>query len=75
MLTWRPEGLGEAMRFLRAVRSDAALRERLAELDPLAGLAPVVAVAADAGYSLTVDALRCAHAHDWALRQMHYGGG
>jgi predicted ribosomally synthesized peptide with nif11-like leader len=66
------DGLTSAMRFLRAVREDAALAARMHELDPADGLEPVVAVAADAGFEVSVEDLRAAHAYDWALRRVRY---
>jgi predicted ribosomally synthesized peptide with nif11-like leader len=62
----------DAMRFIRALREDAALGEKAGALDPAAGLEPVVALAREAGFDLTADDLRAAHAHDWGLRRALY---
>jgi hypothetical protein len=61
-----------ALRFLRAAREQAEIAEQLRALDPHAGLEPVAAVAAAAGYEVTIDGLRRAYADDWALRQVGY---
>jgi hypothetical protein len=61
-----------ALRFLRAARTDAALHERVALLDPADGLEPVLELASEAGFHFSVDELRRAHAHDWALRLARY---
>jgi predicted ribosomally synthesized peptide with nif11-like leader len=66
------DGLTCAMRFLRAVREDSTLAARVHELEPAEGLEPVVGVAAAAGFELTVEDLRAAHAYDWALRRVRY---
>ena len=60
------------LRFLAAVRRDQSLRERLARLDPDAGLGPVVALAAEAGFGLSAEELRAAFVYDWGLRRAHY---
>ncbi|MDQ6617893.1 MAG: Nif11-like leader peptide family natural product precursor [Actinomycetota bacterium] len=56
--------LMEALRFLRAVREDAAIRARLERLDPAEGLEPVVAIAGAAGFVLSIESLRGAHGYD-----------
>src|SRR4051794_10742257 len=65
-------GVQVALRFLRAVREDSALAARVGALDPADGLDPVVRVARDAGFHFSVEDLREAHAHDWALRRVRY---
>ncbi|MGH2718461.1 MAG: Nif11-like leader peptide family natural product precursor [Actinomycetota bacterium] len=62
----------EALRFIRATRENPDLATRLSELDPDAGLEPVVALAASAGYSISAESLRAAHAQDWMLRWIRY---
>jgi len=61
-------GVHAALRFIAAARSDPALGDRLAELGPECGLAGAVTVAADAGFSISVEDLRAAYVHDWGLR-------
>ncbi|HJU64703.1 MAG TPA: Nif11-like leader peptide family natural product precursor [Gemmatimonadaceae bacterium] len=61
-----------ALLFIRAVREDDELRERIARLTPSAGLDEVVAIAAEAGFLFTAAELRAAHKHDWALRWVRY---
>lgn len=70
--TGRPGGVGAGLRFLAAVRRDQGLREQLESLDPDAGLRPVVAVAAEAGFAVSAEELRAAFVCDWGLRQAHY---
>jgi hypothetical protein len=67
-----PGGLANALRFLAASRSDPELRSQIAGLEPEAGLRPVVLLAAEAGFSVTVDDLRAAFSYDWGLRRAHY---
>lgn len=61
-----------ALRFISAVRTDPQLRARVAALEPAAGLEPVVAVAREAGFSLSVEDLRRGFAVDWGLRRARY---
>lgn len=61
-----------ALRFLGAAREEPALREHVLALDPAEGLDAVVDVAAWAGFTVTVETLRAAHRHDWALRRARY---
>ena len=65
-------GTAAALRFIAAIRSDAQLRERLAALRPAAGLEPVVALAREAGFTLSVEDLRRGFAVDWGLRRARY---
>lgn len=67
-----PAGTAVALRFISAVRTDAQLRARIAALEPAAGLEPVIAVAREAGFELTVEDLRRGFAVDWGLRRAHY---
>lgn len=60
------------MAFLRRVREDAALAARVDELDPADGLVPLVAVAADAGFTVSAEDLRRAYRLDWNLRRARY---
>jgi predicted ribosomally synthesized peptide with nif11-like leader len=62
----------DAMRFIRVLREDDALGEKVRALDPAASLDPVVALAREAGFDLTAEDLRAAHAHDWGLRRALY---
>jgi predicted ribosomally synthesized peptide with nif11-like leader len=64
--------LQAALRFVRAVREDEALADRVRALGPAAPLARLAALAADAGFDVTEDELRAAHAHDHALRRVRY---
>jgi predicted ribosomally synthesized peptide with nif11-like leader len=66
------EGLARALRFVRAAREDPQLAERLRTVDPAAGLVVVLRIAAEAGFEISEDELREAHARDWALRRAHY---
>ncbi len=60
------------MRFLRAVREDAALRDQLAEVASAGSLAAVAELARSHGFSCTAAELREAYAHDWAMRRVRY---
>jgi nitrogen fixation uncharacterized protein len=62
----------DAMRFIRAARETDDIARRLGKLDPAEGLEPVVAVAREAGFDVSVEDLRAAHAHDWGLRRALY---
>jgi hypothetical protein len=61
-----------ALGFLRLVREDPGLAARADELDPDDGLEPVLALAAAAGFALSVEDLRRAHRIDWQLRRARY---
>lgn len=61
-----------ALRFIAAVRADPQLRERLAALEPAAGLEPVLALALEAGLTLSAEDLRRGFAVDWGLRRARY---
>jgi hypothetical protein len=65
-------GVAAALRFLAAARRDPALQERLAGLQPEAGLGPVVLLAGEAGFPLSIEDLRAAFVHDWGLRRARY---
>lgn len=66
------DGVRAALRFIAAARSDPALRERLKGVETGSGLAPVLAIASELGFSFSEDELRAAHRHDWGLRRMRY---
>lgn len=61
-----------ALRFISAVRTDPQLHARVDALEPAAGLEPVVAVAREAGFSLSVEDLRRGFVVDWGLRRARY---
>jgi hypothetical protein len=65
-------GVAQALSFLRRVREDPGLAARAEELDPAAGLEPVLALAAAAGFALAAEDLRRAHRIDWQLRRARY---
>jgi predicted ribosomally synthesized peptide with nif11-like leader len=68
-------GTAPALRFLAAVRHDPDLRHQVAALDPGAGLQAVIEIAHAAGFRVTAEDLRAAHAQDWGLRRalLRYG--
>lgn len=68
----RGPGVTTALRFLAATRVDPLLHERLSALVPEAGLAPVIELAAEAGFEFAADDLRAAFTHDWAFRRARY---
>ena len=59
-----------ALAFIARVRRDDALRHAVAALGDEGSLARVVEIAAGAGFELTAEELRAAHAHDWSMRWM-----
>jgi hypothetical protein len=65
-------GVAAALRFLAAARTDPTLRQRLAEMAPELGLAPVVQLAAEAGFCFAPEDLRAAFTHDWGFRRARY---
>jgi Nif11 domain len=68
----RGPGVATALRFLAAARTDAVLRERLTTVTPEVGLAPVIELAAEAGFEFAPEDLRAAFTHDWAFRRALY---
>ena len=62
----------EALAFLRRVREDPDLATRVEQLDPADGLEPLVAIAADAGFTVSAEDLRQAYRLDWNLRRARY---
>lgn len=62
----------DALEFVRLAREDATLTAELSELAPEDGLAPVLAVAARAGFVFDTAELREAHRVDWELRWVLY---
>ncbi|HET6864624.1 MAG TPA: Nif11-like leader peptide family natural product precursor [Solirubrobacteraceae bacterium] len=66
------DGTAAALRFIAAVRTDPQLRARLAALAPGAGLEPVVALAREAGFSISAEDLRRGFTADWGLRRARY---
>jgi predicted ribosomally synthesized peptide with nif11-like leader len=62
----------DALAFLRRLREDSELAARVDELDPAEGLEPLVAIAADAGFTVSVEDLRRAYRLDWNLRRARY---
>jgi predicted ribosomally synthesized peptide with nif11-like leader len=64
-----PDGVREAMRFLRDARRDATLAEAARAAVNLNG---AVSLARAAGYDFGPDDLRRAHRVDWGLRASRY---
>jgi hypothetical protein len=65
-------GTAVALRFIAAVRTDAQLRARVAALPPAAGLEPVIALAREVGFTMSVEDLRRGFEVDWGLRRARY---
>ena len=65
-------GVANALRFLAAARTQDALCERVAALDPEAGLDGLLEIAGGNGYRFGADDLRRAFAHDWGFRRARY---
>jgi predicted ribosomally synthesized peptide with nif11-like leader len=61
-----------ALQFIRRVRQDGQLADRVRALGPEATLDQLVSIGTEAGYDVTADDLRRAHAHDWSLRWIRY---
>jgi predicted ribosomally synthesized peptide with nif11-like leader len=64
--------VSEALAFLRRVHEDESLAARVEELDPEDGLEPLLAIAADAGFTISAEDLRRAYRLDWNLRRARY---
>ena len=62
-----------ALEFIRQVRDDEALKDRIQALDCEASLEDLVEIGSQAGLAFTIDELRSAHEHDWSMRWVHYG--
>lgn len=56
-----------ALAFISRVRSDESLQIRLLDLSQ------AVDMGGSLGLHFTAEELRTAHAHDWAIRWLHYG--
>jgi predicted ribosomally synthesized peptide with nif11-like leader len=67
-----PDRVSQALAFLRRVHEDGALAARVDELDPADGLEPLVAIAADAGFTVSAEDMRRAYRLDWNLRRARY---
>jgi predicted ribosomally synthesized peptide with nif11-like leader len=63
-----------ALQFIRQVRTDLALKDKINALGPIPDLADILPIGAEAGFKFTVEELRRAHNHDWAMRWAYYGG-
>jgi predicted ribosomally synthesized peptide with nif11-like leader len=63
-----------AMQFIRKVREDESLRDQLKALGQAAELESVVQIGAAAGFDFTIEDIRTAFKHDWAMRWVYYGG-
>lgn len=66
--------------FIQQVRSNEELRDQVRALEesstPEHGdLTGLVRIGAEAGFHFTVDELRKAHTHDWAMRWAHFHRG
>lgn len=70
-MTHDRQRLRTALRFIAAAREEGALREHVQALDPARGLGPAVALAAEHGFELDLEALREGHRIDWTLRAAH----
>lgn len=64
--------VGEAMRFIRDVRADPALRAQLEPCNEDEPLTQALEFARARGYDIDAEALRSAHAIDWDMRWIHY---
>jgi predicted ribosomally synthesized peptide with nif11-like leader len=63
-----------AMEFIQLVRADESLRRELEALGRAADLECVIRIAQSAGYTFSVEELRVAFKHDWAMRWIRFGG-
>ncbi len=60
-----------ALQFIRRVREDQALRNRIQALESTTEEA-LVQVGAAAGWDFTAEELQVAFKHDWRMRWLHY---
>jgi predicted ribosomally synthesized peptide with nif11-like leader len=65
-------GRPAALAFLRRLREDSGLAQKLRGLEPIDALEPVIALAASTGYRFSAEDLRTAHRLDWQLRRAAY---
>jgi predicted ribosomally synthesized peptide with nif11-like leader len=63
-----------ALQFISQVRGDLSLQDKINALGPIPDLADILPIGAEAGFNFTVEELRRAHNHDWAMRWVYYGG-
>ena len=61
-----------ALRFLQALHDDEDLRKQLEKSSVAEGLAPVVALAVQAGFDVTEDSLADAFPYDWLFARIFY---
>lgn len=58
----------DALRFMEAVRKNPALQEQVRSAHDHTGLEQLPRLGREVGLSFTVDDLRAAYRHDWAMR-------
>ena len=63
----------QALRFLRAVREDAALRQLIADRHDDLTLDDLAAIGATLGWTFDAGDLALAFRHDWTMRRIFYG--
>lgn len=64
--------LQEAIQFIRQVRTDHALRDKIEALGSEADLKSIARIGTEAGFAFTPEDLQAAFKHDWAMRWLHY---
>lgn len=66
--------VADALGFLREARRDETLIDEIDALDGETSWQAFVAIAARSGFTFTTEELQQAHALDWKLRWVRYGG-
>jgi len=60
------------MHFLRSVREEESLIQRVKELGDHATMEKIAALGRESGYDFQIDELRAAHSRDWSMRLLRY---
>jgi len=61
-----------ALRFIQQLREDKYLKKRLLILNDCPSLESFVKLGAEVGLTFTLEELKTAHKHDWAMRWLLY---
>ena len=61
-----------ALQFIQQLRNDEGLKTRLLALNSHPDLESFVKLGAEIGFAFTVEELKAAHKHDWAMRWLLY---
>jgi predicted ribosomally synthesized peptide with nif11-like leader len=61
-----------ALQFIQQLRADEGLKNRISALNDSHNLENFVKLGSELGLSFTVEELKAAHKHDWAMRWLLY---